>query len=851
MWQTDSRHHYSKDQPWSADGAVLALQNKLGDPPRIYLNGLTYAVLNYTDHTNPAIHYTDWRWHPGLPYVQIVLDAVDDKVYWIDARYPAAAPIVAHSFAGTLDISSSAPADGIGQFEGNVSANGNLIAITKAQTRQVFILNMATGAVGNLVQLPSADLFNHTGTLGWTSISPDGKFLVAKYAAANPGTDYNDEQIRVFDVDPVTLAINSNSGVATPRVYPVGSGASVPCGRDNAAPSGDPLSPADGWVHPLKHADMMMDGSTAILVGVNGCTDIAGYADRVGRILRVDLTTGKVTTLSRKKTSGCDPSVTFNCYNHEAPASHVSCRNLSRPGWAYVTYGYSSQVSNTKQFSGEIVAVPVDSSVSSYAIQRFVLTHSSTDSVTSIGPPIATVKCGTECEPQGVPDLYGRRIVWASNWNRDCAPNCGLWSQSQSYLLDATCVEGGCPFLETWTNSGWRVENSILSRSLTGNLSWDAYRLKATPQVVNGVYRLMIRENERELTTIDQTRLAYVDHPADVRAYALGDRLLLARRTPPYRVTTSSGKDVTDLLDGSSGDYFVGDPGEALTVELVGPRSSVPPASVGGGGEDLDPFEIDPGEKDGGGGAVGPENFGAAHSDAAILTSTGILVQGRNASGTWTTFRTIYPRKEFAEVLVDTLDQGPVRLVFVGRHKLRFVGRVLPASSPQVPQVMELVSAQHSRFGSVLSALVSAEDATTTLAPSDSIVLEYSTPHLAAGQVRDFFMLSRGTYQSTGFRASQETSTPRYFALHQNHPNPFHARTSIRFQLPIGSMVRIDILDAQGRRVQTLVDRFFTAGHQSIEWDPRESQSGVGPGVYFYQIRAGLFREQKQMVLLP
>jgi hypothetical protein len=83
-------------------------------------------------------------------------------------------------------------------------------------------------------------------------------------------------------------------------------------------------------------------------------------------------------------------------------------------------------------------------------------------------------------------------------------------------------------------------------------------------------------------------------------------------------------------------------------------------------------------------------------SDAIALNSTGILVQGQDASGAWTTVRTIYPRKEFDHVLVDTLDQGPVRLVFVGRHKLRFVGRFIPAGGLIEPQALNLLSARHS-----------------------------------------------------------------------------------------------------------------------------------------------------------
>src|SRR5439155_7152988 len=121
-------------------------------------------------------------------------------------------------------------------------------------------------------------------------------------------------------------------------------------------------------------------------------------------------------------------------------------------------------------------------------------------------------------------------------------------------------------------------------------------------------------------------------------------------------VTTHAGADITSLVSGSSGGYFVGEPGETLTVALVKPGSVVPPASIISGSGGLDPFEIDPGDKDGGSGAGSPAFFGAIalqpRSDAAVINTTGILVQGQDASGAWTTVRTTYPRKDFDQVLV-------------------------------------------------------------------------------------------------------------------------------------------------------------------------------------------------------
>ena len=49
-----------------------------------------------------------------------------------------------------------------------------------------------------------------------------------------------------------------------------------------------------------------------------------------------------------------------------------------------------------------------------------------------------------------------------------------------------------------------------------------------------------------------------------------------------------------------------------------------------------------------------------------------------------------------------------------------------------------------------------------------------------------------------------------------------------------------------------LANRYFAPGYQSIGWDGRnEAGALAGPGIYFYRIEAGAFRDRKKMTLLP
>src|SRR5689334_2429290 len=44
-WGSDTRHHYSEDEPWSADGALYSIDNRGGATTQLILVGRTFAPL--------------------------------------------------------------------------------------------------------------------------------------------------------------------------------------------------------------------------------------------------------------------------------------------------------------------------------------------------------------------------------------------------------------------------------------------------------------------------------------------------------------------------------------------------------------------------------------------------------------------------------------------------------------------------------------------------------------------------------------------------------------------------------------------------------------------------------------
>jgi hypothetical protein len=87
---------------------------------------------------------------------------------------------------------------------------------------------------------------------------------------------------------------------------------------------------------------------------------------------------------------------------------------------------------------------------------------------------------------------------------------------------------------------------------------------------------------------------------------------------------------------------------------------------------------------------------------------------------------------------------------------------------------------------------------------------------------------------------------PEQVELSQNYPNPFNAQTTIRFAIPVGAPVRMQILDILGREVMTVVDEVLPAGVHSRSLDARALASGM----YYCRLEAGGLFRIRPMVLI-
>mgnify|MGYP001221456431 CR=1 FL=1 len=296
---------------------------------------------------------------------------------------------------------------GIGSGEGNVSNDGRFVAI--ANDSSMVVVDMDPHApnappypyhrIGPVYVFPPCNLdvaAPGTCPIGNISISPSGRYIDVKYRAVTltgrSGCDTTCDMHRVYEVD-TSLAIRPH--LMAPAATRCGSFASRP----------------DGWIFPLKHADMMLDpfdDNEDVIIGGRACP-----GSNLGHLVKVRLRDGAVTSLT-------DPA-------NEAGYAHGSARNIARPGWFYVTYSRDPAYRG-RRFWGEIVAVKIDGSG---AVERFGHYHSTASTY--------------RAEAQGVPSPDGRRILFASDWADHCKAGCGSTSVFQDFVLDARSPDNSRP----------------------------------------------------------------------------------------------------------------------------------------------------------------------------------------------------------------------------------------------------------------------------------------------------------------------------------------------------------------------------------------------------------------------
>ena len=99
-------------------------------------------------------------------------------------------------------------------------------------------------------------------------------------------------------------------------------------------------------------------------------------------------------------------------------------------------------------------------------------------------------------------------------------------------------------------------------------------------------------------------------------------------------------------------------------------------------------------------------------------------------------------------------------------------------------------------------------------------------------------LMREGDPDAPGAAKEVAQQIPLASGLDPNYPNPFNASTQIAYRLATPGPVRLEIYNALGQSVHTLVDEFQAAGSYRVHWDARDQRGAeIAAGVYITRLR--------------
>ncbi|NQU04707.1 MAG: T9SS type A sorting domain-containing protein [Calditrichaeota bacterium] len=99
------------------------------------------------------------------------------------------------------------------------------------------------------------------------------------------------------------------------------------------------------------------------------------------------------------------------------------------------------------------------------------------------------------------------------------------------------------------------------------------------------------------------------------------------------------------------------------------------------------------------------------------------------------------------------------------------------------------------------------------------------------GWLIDKVTVYKAEYENT---VAMHTVMPMEFSM-TTYPNPFNSSTKITYSLPVASNATLQIVDIQGRVVETLMSKDLSEGWHNIVWNAEN----VATGIYFCRLSAG------------
>lgn len=133
------------------------------------------------------------------------------------------------------------------------------------------------------------------------------------------------------------------------------------------------------------------------------------------------------------------------------------------------------------------------------------------------------------------------------------------------------------------------------------------------------------------------------------------------------------------------------------------------------------------------------------------------------------------------------------------------------------------------------------------------LVSESMIIHLANGDIVEFELtdVDEITFGDTSVEEMVEIISQIPIKFLKNYPNPFNPETTIQFELGHEGKTTVEIYNAKGQRVKTIMNEFLSSGMHSTVWNGLNSNGKrVSSGIYFYQIECNNQVKTKKMIMI-
>lgn len=111
--------------------------------------------------------------------------------------------------------------------------------------------------------------------------------------------------------------------------------------------------------------------------------------------------------------------------------------------------------------------------------------------------------------------------------------------------------------------------------------------------------------------------------------------------------------------------------------------------------------------------------------------------------------------------------------------------------------------------------------------------------------------VSRIEFVLQGSGVGDDDAPPHAFRLLGNYPNPFNPLTTIAYEIPGDTPVKVAIYNLHGGLVRELLSEGQSAGRHTVVWDGTDMHGGrAASGVYLYAVQTSERTLSRQLILV-